>query len=82
MKFNGFTPEVLKVVGMSMPLIMGINYVATILAAYCTAMFLDFVDCFDSGLGNFVGVIIVFFWIVTNRLNDVLYEQNFLDCFF
>ena len=76
MKLNGFTPEVLKEGGMSMPLIMGINYVATFIAAFAIAMFLGFIGRFDAASGMLAGLMIVIFWIATNRLNDVLYERK------
>ena len=75
MKLNGFTPETLKEGGMPMPLTMGLNYVATVLAAFAIAMFLGFINRFDAGSGILTGIMIVIFWIATNRLNDVLFER-------
>ena len=76
MKLNNFTPESLKEGGMSMPVIMGLNYIATFVAAFAIAMFLGFIDRFDAGSGILAGLMIVIFWIATNRLNDVLYERK------
>ena len=76
MKLNGFTPEVLKAGGMSMSLIMGLNFIATFASAFAIAMFLGFIDRFDVGSGILTGLMIAIFWIATNRLNDVLYERK------
>jgi hypothetical protein len=75
MKLNGFTPEFLREnKGMSMPLIMIINYVATALAAFAIAMFIGAGS--DMHFGLFAGFMIALFWIGTSRLNDVLYERQ------
>lgn len=74
MKLNGFTEEGLKEGGMSMPLMMLINYIATALAALAIAMFIGAEA--NAGFGIFAGVMIAIFWIGTNRLNDVLYERK------
>ncbi len=73
-KLNGFTEEQLREGGISMPLIMVINYVATVLAAFAIAMFIGA----ESGMsfGVFAGFMIAVFWIGTSRLNDVLYERK------
>lgn len=59
-----------------MPFIMGVNFVAIFLAAFAIALFLVFVNRFDAGSGVLTGLMIVIFWIATNRLNDVLYERK------
>ncbi|MCG6189069.1 DUF1761 domain-containing protein [Maribellus maritimus] len=75
MKLNGFTEEQLKKGGgMSMPLIMIINYVATVLAAFAIAMFIGAES--NMSFGIFAGFMIAIFWIGTSRLNDVLYERK------
>ena len=75
MKLNGFTEEQIKEGGgMSMPLIMVINYVATVLAAFAIAMFIGAES--DMSFGIFAGFMIAIFWIGTSRLNDVLYERK------
>lgn len=74
MKLNGFTEEGLKEGGMPMPLMMGVNYIAVVLAAFAIAMFIG-VEA-NAGFGIFAGVTIAIFWIGTNRLNDVLYERK------
>jgi hypothetical protein len=74
MKLNGFTEEELKEGGLPMPVMMGVNYMATILAAFAIAMFIG-ADA-NAGFGVFAGVMIAIFWIATNRLNDVLYERK------
>lgn len=74
MKLNGFTEEQLREGGISMPLIMIINYVATALAALALAMFIGKES--TAGFGIFAGVIIALLWIGTSRLNDVLYERK------
>ena len=75
MKLNGFTEEMIKEGGgMSMPLIMIINYVATALAALAIAMFIG--SEADMHFGIFAGFMIALFWIGTSRLNDVLYERK------
>ncbi|QGY43651.1 DUF1761 family protein [Maribellus comscasis] len=75
MKLNGFTEEQLKEGGgMSMPLIMIINYVATVLAAFAIAIFIGAES--NMSFGIFAGFIIAIFWIGTSRLNDVLYERK------
>jgi hypothetical protein len=74
MKLNGFTEEDLKKGSMSMPAIMIINYIATALAAFAIALFIGTES--TAGFGLFAGIMIAVFWIATNRLNDVLYEQK------
>lgn len=75
MKLNGFTEEMLrKGGGMSMPLVMIINYIATALAAFAIAMFIG--SEADMHFGIFAGFMIALFWIGTSRLNDVLYERK------
>ncbi|HKJ78558.1 MAG TPA: DUF1761 domain-containing protein [Prolixibacteraceae bacterium] len=74
MKLNGFTEADIKEGGLPMPLIMGVNYVATALAALAIAMFLG--DEAGVGFGLFIGFMIALFWIATSRLNDVLYERK------
>ena len=75
MKLNGFTEEQLKEGGgMSMSLMMVINYIATVLAAFAIAMFIGAES--DMSFGIFAGFMIAIFWIGTSRLNDVLYERK------
>lgn len=75
MKLNGFTPEMLRDgKGLSMPLIMIVNYIATALAALAIAMFIGTEA--NAGFGIFAGIMIAIFWIGTSRLNDVLYERK------
>lgn len=75
MKLNGFTPEMLQDgKGLSMPLIMILNYVATVLAAFAIAMFIG--SEAEMSFGVFAGFMISVFWIGTSRLNDVLYERK------
>ena len=73
MKLNGFTESDLKE-GLSMPLIMGINFIAILMAAFAIAMFVGPNSTVEFGI--FAGLMIAVFWIATNRLNDVLYEQK------
>ncbi len=75
MKLNGFTEEGLKEGGMSMPLMMLINYVATALAAFALALLLSGHEN-SMSMGILAGILITIFWIGTNRLNDVLYERK------
>ena len=74
MKLNDFTEEQLRKGSLSLPLIMGINYIATALAAFAIAMFIGAQA--NMGFGIFAGLMIAIFWIGTSRLNDVLYEQK------
>ncbi len=75
MKLNGFTEEMLREGGgMSMPLIMIVNYIATALAAFAIAIFIG--SEADMHFGIFAGFMIALFWIGTSRLNDVLYERK------
>lgn len=74
LKYNGFDPEKIHEGALPMPLIMGTNYVATVLAAFALAMFLGSES--DLFFGIFAGVMIAIFWIGTSRLNDVLYERK------
>ncbi len=74
MKLNGFTPEILREGGMPMGVIMPVNYVATLLAAFAIAMFLG--SEANAAFGVFAGLMIAIFWIATSRLNDVLYERK------
>ena len=60
MKLNGFTPEMLQDgKGLSMPLIMILNYVATVLAAFAIAMFVG--SEADMSFGVFAGFMISVF---------------------
>lgn len=81
MKLNGFTEESLKEGGMSLPLIMIINYVVTALAAFGIAFLLAGHDTGVS-FGILIGIMITVFWIATNRFNDVLYERKPLGLYF
>jgi hypothetical protein len=74
MKLNGFTKESIQTGGLSLPVIMIINYIATVLAALSIAIFIGA----ESNLlfGIFAGFMIALFWIGTSRLNDVLYERK------
>lgn len=74
MKLNDFTPEKIKEGGLPMPVIMGVNYVATFFAAFAIAMFIGAES--NVGFGIFAGVMIAVFWIAISRLNDVLYEKK------
>ncbi len=74
MKLNGFTPESVKVGGMSMPVIMITNFAATLISALALAMFLGKESDWIFGLT--AGIMVALFWIATNRLNDVLYEKK------
>lgn len=80
MKLNGFSKEDLMEGGMSMPLIMIINYIATALAAVAIAMFIGAEA--TAAFGIFAGLMIAIFWIGTSRLNDVLYERKPWGLFF
>jgi hypothetical protein len=80
MKLQGFTEEDLKKGSLSMPVIMVINYMATALAALAIAMFIGTEA--NAGFGIFAGLMIALFWIGTNRLNDVLYENKPWGLFF
>jgi len=75
MKLNGFTEEELKEGGMSMPVMMLLNYIATALAALAIAVLLSGHES-SALMGVVVGLVISIFWIGTNRLNDVLYERK------
>lgn len=74
MKLNNFTKENLKEGGMSMPIIMAINFAAVIVSAFGMAMF--FGTEADIVFGISAGLMIAVFWIATSRLNDVLYERK------
>lgn len=74
MKLNGFSKENIKEGGVSMPIIMITNYIATFLSAFALAMFLG--NKSDLVFGIFAGFMIAIFWIATSRLNDVLYERK------
>lgn len=75
MELNGFDPEEMrKQKWLPFPLILGINYFATVLAAFSLAMFLGAES--DAVFGIFAGLMIAIFWIATSRLNDVLYERK------
>ena len=74
MKLNGFTKENIQEGGLSMPVILIVNYVATAFAALAIAMFIGAEA--NAGFGIFAGVMIAVFWIGTSRLNDVLYEKK------
>ena len=80
MKLHGFTEEELSKGTISFPVIMVINYVATVLAALAIAMFLGAES--TVGFGLFAGLMIAIFWIGTSRLNDVLYERKPWGLFF
>lgn len=80
MKLNGFSKEDLMEGGMSMPVIMIINYIATALAAVAIAMFIGAEA--TAAFGIFAGLMIAIFWIGTSRLNDVLYERKPWGLFF
>jgi hypothetical protein len=80
MKLNGFSKEDLMEGGMSMPLIMIINYIATAMAAVAIAMFIGAEA--TAAFGIFAGLMIAIFWIGTSRLNDVLYERKPWGLFF
>jgi hypothetical protein len=74
MNLNGFTKESIQTGRLSLPVIMIINYIATVLAALSIAIFIGA----ESNLlfGIFAGFMIALFWIGTSRLNDVLYERK------
>jgi fatty acid desaturase len=74
MKLNGFSKEDMHKNALPMPVIMGVNYVATALAALAIAMFIG--PEANVGFGVFAGLMIAVFWIATSRLNDVLYERK------
>lgn len=74
MKLHGFTQADIQKGILPMPAIMGINYLATVLAAFSLAMFLGAEADFTFGI--FAGLMIAIFWIATSRLNDVLYERK------
>ena len=75
MELNGFNlDEMSKQKWLPMPVIIGVNYVATLLAALSLAMFLGAEA--DVFFGIFAGLMIAVFWIATSRLNDVLYERK------
>ena len=80
MKLNGFSKENIQEGSLPMPLIMGTNYIATVLAAFALAMFLGEESTLHFGI--FAGFMIAVFWIGTNRLNDVLYERKPMGLFF
>jgi hypothetical protein len=79
MDLNGFTKENIQEGGLSMPVIMIINYVATALAALAIAMFIGAEA--NAGFGIFAGLMIAIFLIGTSRLNDVLYERKPIELF-
>ena len=74
MELNGFAKENIRDGGLSMPVILIVNYVATSLAALAIAMFIGAEA--DIAFGIFAGIMIAVFWIGTSRLNDVLYEKK------
>lgn len=80
MNYTGFTEADLKARSMPMPVVMGVNYLATVLAAFAIAMFLG--PDPDAAFGVFAGLMIAVFWIGTSRLNDVLYENKPWGLFF
>lgn len=80
MKLNGFSADNIQEGTMPMPVIMGVNYVATFLAAFAIALFVG--SEANIGYGIFAGVMIAIFWIATSRLNDVLYEKKPWGLFF
>lgn len=62
MELNGFDPvEMSKQKWLPFPLILGINYFATVLAAFSLAMFLGSES--DVIFGTFAGLMIAIFWI-------------------
>jgi hypothetical protein len=80
MVYQGFTEEDLKTGSFPMPVTLGINYFASMLAAFAIAMFLGPES--DAAFGIFAGLMIAVFWIGTSRLNDVLYEKKPWGLFF
>lgn len=80
MKLNGFTEEEMKEGTLPMSVMMGVNYIATFLAAFAIAIFIG--EEASAGFGVLVGVVIAIFWIGTNRINDVLYERKALGLYF
>jgi hypothetical protein len=74
MKLLGFSAENIREGGMSMPIMMATNFIATFLSAFALAMFLG--KDSDLMFGIFAGFMIAIFWIATSRLNDVLYERK------
>lgn len=74
LKLNGFNAEEIRKDSLPMPVIMGVNYVATVVAAFGIAALLGAES--NIGFGIHAGVMIAFFWIATSRLNDVLYERK------
>lgn len=74
MKLHGFSKETIQEGTLPMPVIMGVNYVATVLAAFTIALFVK--PHASVGFGIFTGLAISVFWIATSRLNDVLYEKK------
>ena len=80
MYYQGFSEEDLKKGSMSMPVILAVNYIATVLAAFAIAMFLG--PGSNASFGIFAGFMIAVFWIGTSRLNDVLYENKPWGLFF
>ncbi len=73
MELHGFTKDDNAGV-LPMPVIMVVNYIATVLAAFSIAMFIGAES--DLSFGVFAGLMIALFWIGTSRLNDVLYERQ------
>jgi hypothetical protein len=74
MKLNGFSKDEIHEGALPMPVIMGVNYVATLLAALAIEVFIG--AHANLGFGIFTGIVIAVFWIATSRLNDVLYERK------
>ncbi len=80
LKLNGFNAEEMRNDSLPMPVIMGVNYVATVVAAFGIAALLGAES--NIGFGIRTGVMIALFWIATSRLNDVLYERKPWGLFF
>lgn len=80
MELNGFTHESLKKNSRPMPVIMGVSFLTSLVAAFALAMFLG--PKSDFAFGLFAGLMIGIFWIGTSRFNSVLYEKQNLTLFF
>jgi hypothetical protein len=80
MRLHGFTEKELTESNISMPVVMGVNYIATALAALAIALFIG--SEANAGFGIFAGLMIAVFWIGTSRLNDVLFEKKPWGLFF
>jgi len=80
MKLHGFKEEDLTEGRLPFPVILLVNYIATVLAALAIAMFIGAQA--NAGFGIFAGLMIAIFWIGTSQLNDVLYERKPWGLFF